>query len=203
MGSGRPAHPTIFVFLGAGPAAAFADDNIVGWTSSGTTTFRTRSRPVANRQVPRTDTFNSHPMIGGTTPEPTSTARSTRQHLQIVSTTVLAGVTYTLDVDLGFEQDGARSASVYLIVDGQSGRSSDPTGVLRSDPDADAGHGNWYDFQASYTATGADADDPITIVLSSHYRQHDAGSGYFGDVRLDGLIARFGSRPRRSPRLGR
>ena len=42
--------------------------------------------------------------------------------------------------------------------------------------------GNWYDFEASYTATSADADGSIEILLSS--LTNGAGYGFFGNVRL-------------------
>lgn len=42
--------------------------------------------------------------------------------------------------------------------------------------------GNWYDFQASYTATNGDAGKPIEILLSS--LTHGFGFALFGNVRL-------------------
>ena len=49
--------------------------------------------------------------------------------------------------------------------------------------------GNWYDFQASYTATNADAGDPIEILLSS-LTGNATPTGWFADVRLtDSLVA--------------
>ena len=42
--------------------------------------------------------------------------------------------------------------------------------------------GNWYDFEASYTATAADAGAPIDIVLWS--LNNGKGFSYFGNVRL-------------------
>jgi hypothetical protein len=47
--------------------------------------------------------------------------------------------------------------------------------------------GNWYDFEASYTPTAADAGAPIEILLSSF--TNGFGWGYFGNVRLtDNLV---------------
>ena len=43
--------------------------------------------------------------------------------------------------------------------------------------------GNWYDFQASYTATNADAGGPIEILLSS-LTGNATPTGWFADVRL-------------------
>ena len=42
--------------------------------------------------------------------------------------------------------------------------------------------GNWYDFEASYTATAADAGGPIEILLSSV--NNGNGFAFFGNVRL-------------------
>ena len=43
-------------------------------------------------------------------------------------------------------------------------------------------NGNWYDFEASYTPTSADADGSIEILLSS--LTNGAGYGFFGNVQL-------------------
>jgi hypothetical protein len=45
------------------------------------------------------------------------------------------------------------------------------------------GSGNWYDFQTSYTATSADAGDPIEILLSS-LTGDATPTAWFADVRL-------------------
>jgi len=55
-------------------------------------------------------------------------------------------------------------------------------GGLGPDPEPDAGDWNWYDFEASYTATAADAGDPIEIFLSS--LNNGQGFTYWADVRL-------------------
>jgi hypothetical protein len=50
------------------------------------------------------------------------------------------------------------------------------------------GSGNFYDFQTSYTATSAEAGDPIEILLSS-ITGNTTPTAYFADVRLtDSLV---------------
>jgi hypothetical protein len=91
-------------------------------------------------------------------------------------------VTYTLDVDLGFGKLNLDGASVDLIVGGNKVLAT----PLPSDKLTQAQmqfSGNWYDFQASYTATNADAGDPIEILLSS-LTGNAALTGWFADVRL-------------------
>jgi hypothetical protein len=159
------------------PGCAFSDSAVVGWTDS-VTQYTTHANEgqwqIGN--VPSVNSFNSDPTPGETIVLRAINATAS----QIVSTTATAGVTYTLDVDLGFmttQPDNA--SSVYLIVNGNQ--------VLAT-PLASYGltktqmqyTGNWYDFEASYTATKADAGRPIEILLSSTGGQW----GMFGDVRL-------------------
>ena len=120
-------------------------------------------------------------MINATTPEPIVARAINASFWQTVSTPAVAGATYTLDVDLGFAKPAPDEASVFLEVGGHQ--------VLAT-PFASYGlnqgqmqfTGNWYDFQASYTATSADAGDPIEILLSS--MTNGNGYGFFADVRL-------------------
>ena len=65
-----------------------------------------------------TTDFNSDPLINGTTPEPIVVRDLDATISQVVSTTAVAGVTYTLDVDLGFEKTNLDLGSVFLIVNG-------------------------------------------------------------------------------------
>ncbi|HWY84452.1 MAG TPA: PEP-CTERM sorting domain-containing protein [Roseiarcus sp.] len=165
-----------------GTACAFSDSATVGWTQS--VTMYTRSADAGQWQtgVPQnTITFNSDPMINATTPEPIVLRAINATASQVVSTTAVAGVTYTLDVDLGFAITQLDNASVFLIVDGHK--------VLATASPSDGltlkqmqGTGNWYDFEASYTATAADVDAPIEILLSS--LTNGMGWGFFGNVRL-------------------
>lgn len=181
--------PTGFSYqVGCGTGCAFADLPIVGWTSSVT---RSASGDSGQWQIGQTgqltDTFNSDPLEGGTTPELVVVRAINATVSQIVSTTAVPGVTYTLDVDLGFEKTAPDAAWVDLIVDGN---------VVLATPLASYGltqkqmqeTGNWYDFEASYTATNADADGSIEILLSS--QTNGNGFGFFGNVQLtDSLTA--------------
>jgi hypothetical protein len=180
-----PGAPNPYLFFSCGGTCRFADDNVVGWTSSGT--FDT-PHGILSGQVKigdQTNTFNSPPIIAGTaTPEPIVERDINATISQVVSTTALAGVTYTLDVDLGFAL-GARQdlGSVYLVVGGHQSLVATPLpsyGLTRAQMQ---GSGNWYDFETSYTANAADAGDPITIVLSS-LTGNATPTAYFADVRL-------------------
>jgi PEP-CTERM motif len=86
-----------------------------------------------------------------------------------------------LNVDLGFAKTQLDNASVFLIVDGHKVLAN----PLPSDGKTRAqmqNSGNWFDFEASYTATAADAGAPIEILLSS--LTNGMGWGFFGNVRL-------------------
>jgi hypothetical protein len=170
--------------LGCGTGCAFADKTVVGWTSSVT---RSASGDSGQWQIGQTtNNFNGDPLIDGTTPEPIVVRAINATVSQTVSTEAVAGATYTLNVDLGFEKTAPDAASVYLIVDGHQ--------VLATPLASDGltqkqmqGTGNWYDFEASYTATNADAGASIEILLSS--QNHGDGFGFFGDVRLADSVA--------------
>jgi hypothetical protein len=107
-----------FKFCGTGGCSSFADNNIVGWTSSLTRSALGNSGQYQTGVPQNTTDFNSDPMIDPTTPEPIVVRDQNATISQVVSTTAVAGVTYTLDVDLGFEKTNLDDASVYLIVDG-------------------------------------------------------------------------------------
>ena len=178
-----PGTPNPYLYFSCGGTCRFADDNVVGWTSSETYDLpHALSGQVQSGNSPN---FNSPPIIAGTsTPEPIVERAINAVISQVVSTTALAGVTYTLDVDLGFGTDGRQDlASVYLMVGNNQSPVAIPLpsyGLTRAQMQ---GTGNWYDFQTSYTATGADAGDPITIVLSS-ITGNTTPTAYFADVRL-------------------
>ncbi len=120
-------------------------------------------------------------MIGGTTPEPIVARVINATESQVVSTKAVAGVTYTLNVDLGFDITHTDNASIILEVDGHQvlANAAPSDGLTRAQMQLS---GNWYDFVASYTATAADAGAPIEILLSS--MTNGIGWGWFGDVRL-------------------
>jgi hypothetical protein len=86
---------------------------------------------------------------------------------QTVTTTVIAGMTYTLMVDVGFRKDLAAPGSVMLDIG--SGPSTIQVLATGSNP----GAGNWATFTATFTATAADVGDALTIVLSSLSAQGD------------------------------
>ena len=173
---------TYLNFKTCGTGCAFSDSATVGWTQSVTTYTRTADAGQWQTGVPQTTTaFNSDPMINGTTPEPIVLRAINATAYQIVSTPIVAGVTYTLDVDLGFEKTDYDEASVFLIVDGHQVKRT-PLASYNLTQDQMQKTGNWYDFEASYTATSADANGSIEILLSS--LTNGKGFGYFGDVRL-------------------
>jgi hapalindole biogenesis HpiC1 cyclase-like protein/PEP-CTERM motif-containing protein len=184
VGPGAP-HPYLFFSCGAG--CAFADDNIVGWTSSGTFQRGILSGQWQIGQV--ANVFNSPPIIAGTTSAEPIVVRDINATIsQIVSTTALAGVTYTLDVDLGFAKLAPDDASVDLIVGGNKVLAT-PLASYNLTQKQMQDSGNWYDFQASYTATNADAGHGIEILLSS-LTGNATPTGWFADVRLtDSLIS--------------
>jgi PEP-CTERM motif len=186
-----PAGQTAATYLnfGCGPsgptryACAFADNTVVGWDQSATfseanDTFSGQWQ-IGYPQV--TNAFNSEPLIDGTTPEPIVLREQNVTTTQTVSTTAVAGVTYTLDVDLGFESVAPDDGSVDLIVNGHSVLAT-PLASYHETQAQFQGSGGWYDFEASYTATSADAGEPIEILLSS--LTHGVGFAFFGDVRL-------------------
>jgi PEP-CTERM motif len=171
--------PATFFQVGCGTGCAFADKPIVGWTSSVTRSATGDSGQWQIGQV--TNNFNSDPMINASTPEPIVVRAINATVSQVVSTDAVAGVTYTLDVDLGFEKTAPDAASVDLIVDGHQVLAS-PLASYHLTQKQMQETGNWYDFEASYTATKADAGAPIEILLSS--LTNGNGFGFFGDVRL-------------------
>ena len=175
-----------FFQVGCGPGCAFADKPVVGWTASAT--FQTGALSGQWQIGTATTAFNGPPIIGGTPANPIVEPIVERDInatiSQVVSTTALAGVTYTLDVDLGFNL-GTRPdlASVFLVVGGHQSAAATPLpsyGLTRAQMQ---GSGNWYDFQTSYTATSADAGDPIEILLSS-LTGDSTPTAWFADVRL-------------------
>lgn len=95
---------------------------------------------------------------------------------QTVAATAQPGVTYTLQVDLGFRTDITDSGTVTLWVGGNQV-------IASGTPEQESG--NWVDYIASYTATAADIGDPIMIVLSNP----GTGQADFDDVRLSDNLA--------------
>jgi hypothetical protein len=168
--------------VACGTGCAFADKTVVGWTSSATRSAGANSGQWLIGQT--TNRFNGDPMIDATTPEPIVVRSQNASVSQVVSTTAVAGVTYTLNVDVGFAKDAVDKGFVELIVGNEKPVFATPlvpNQVMQNT-------GNWYDFEASYTATAADANAPIEIFLSSI--NNGQGFSYWGDVRLtDSLSA--------------
>jgi hypothetical protein len=183
VGGPHPVHP--YLFFGCGNGCGFADDNIVGWTSSGTFAPGIVSGQFQIGVLPNNPTgatpqtrFNADPMINATTPEPIVVRAQNASVSQIVSTKAVAGVTYTLDVDVGFAKDAVDMGKVELIVGNEKPVFATPL-VLNQTMQKT---GDWFDFEASYTATAADANAPIEIFLSS--LNNGQGFSYWGNVRL-------------------
>jgi hypothetical protein len=84
----------------------------------------------------------------------------------------VAGDTYTLMVDLLHRTDTAMTGVIQLKVGGS---------VVATATGADAGPGTWSPWTATYTASGADAGQTLTILLTGGGAQAD-----FDNVRLDG-----------------
>jgi hypothetical protein len=176
---------TYLLFKTCGTGCAFADDNVVGWTASGTFSPGIVSGQWQIGSV--TNNFNGDPLINGTTPEPIVERAQNAALSQVVSTTAVAGVTYTLDVDLGFEKTNVDHGTIQLIVGNDASPLAIPLASLGLTENQMQETGNWYDFETSYTATAADAGAPIEIVLSSE--NHGQGFAFFADVRLTDSLA--------------
>jgi hypothetical protein len=167
--------------VACGTGCAFADKPVVGWTSSAT---RSQGANSGQWQIGQTtNRFNGDPMINATTPEPIVVRSQNASVSQVVSnTTAVAGVTYTLDVAVGFAKDAVDKGFVELIVGNDKPVFATPLASLNLTQNQMQETGNWYDFEASYTATAADAGDPIEIFLSSI--NNGQGFAYWGNVRL-------------------
>jgi hypothetical protein len=171
-----PGTPNPYLYFSCGGTCRFADDNVVGWNSSDT--YSLPHALSGQEQIGNSTNFNAPP------PEPFVERDINAVISQVVSTTALAGVTYTLDVDLGFGLDKRPDdASVYLMVGNNQSPVAIPLPSYGLTQAQMQGTGNFYDFQTSYTATAADMGKPITIVLSS-ITGNTTPTAYFADVRL-------------------
>ena len=135
-----PGTPYPYLYLSCGGTCRFTDANVVGWTSSGT---YDEAHGIVSGQWQigdQTDFFNGPPIIAGTsTPEPIVVRDINATISQVVSTTALAGVTYTLDVDLGFNLGPRQDLGDVCWSSGPSVAGGDPAAVRRPDAGADAG----------------------------------------------------------------
>jgi hypothetical protein len=176
------------------PGCQFADKPVVGWTASGTFAKGIVSGQYQIGDLPNFRFNEDPPFTGPITPPPPPPTVERAQNAsisQIVGPTAVAGVTYTLDVDLGFAKDAEDKALVSIVIGKDSSALAIPLGSdTLTAPAIDAKMqetGNFYDFETSYTATAADAGDPIEILLSS--LNSGQGFSYFADVRLTDSLA--------------
>jgi hypothetical protein len=141
-------------FGGCGPGCSYSSgDPIPGWTSAGSFGQFQPGPGAGNFAY-----FNS-------VPDGITVAYSNGGTIsQTVGALAQAGVTYTLQVDLGFRKDIGDPGIVELLV---GANTIVATGILAQ------GSGDWETYTASYTATGADANAPIEILLSTPGAQGD------------------------------
>jgi hypothetical protein len=158
-----------------GPGCAFADNVVFGWVSG---VLLARTALSGQWQIGQaTNVFNT-----GASPEPIVLRDiNTTVSQTITGVTAQAGVTYTLNIDLGFDKGQADLGNAELWIGGKEAIASPAAG----DPALLAMQysGNFYDYVASYTATSADAGDAIEIILSSLTGQTNFAAWY-ADVRL-------------------
>lgn len=99
---------------------------------------------------------------------PTSAHTTTGCIWQVLPVTVQAGVTYTLQADVGWRKDAGPVGLVRLVVNG-----------VFYDGAGTAVFGGWAPHTATYVARAEDVGQPITICLSSVTNQ-----GNFDNVRM-------------------
>ena len=108
-----------YLFFGCpGTGCRFADDDVVGWTSSSTFApgaFSGQWQIGAITGPAPSTRFIADPIFNGT-PEPIVLRSQGASISQVVSTTATPGVTYTLDVDVGFSLLEVDKGLVELIV---------------------------------------------------------------------------------------
>jgi hypothetical protein len=99
---------------------------------------------------------------------------------QTVAATVIPGIIYTLQVDLGWRNDmGAFSSGADLLINGIQYVATGSTPV----------QGHWSTFTVTYTGRAADAGDPITIQLVNT----GLAQANFDNVRLSDNIPEPGT----------
>lgn len=153
--------------VGAGCSYSEGSGAIPAWTSSSSS-----GEFIPGTQVGNFFAFNTIP--NGTTVAFANTATIS----QTVGATVQVGVTYTLQIDLGWRNDmSAFTGMADLLVNGKQYVATGAAPV----------QGNWSEFTATYTGLAADAGDPITIQLNS--TGSFAQQADFDDVLLNSNIA--------------
>jgi PEP-CTERM motif len=135
---------------GCAPGCSFSVGNIPGWNVTGS----------SGQFIPGATTayFNSVP--DGVTVAYTNGGTIS----QIVGAAAQAGQTYTLQVALGLRSDNIPEPGFIELIVGT--HTVQATGNFPT-------IGNWSTYTATYTATSADADKPIEILLSSASSQGD------------------------------
>ena len=152
--------PAGLPFVGCGAGCSFSNDVIPGWINSRADSGQFRPGPAAGAF-----TYFNYVPDGLTVAYTNGSGIS-----QTVGITAVAGVTYTLSVQLGFRKDITDTSPVSLLV-GAGGAFATGTPLQFS--------GDWSTYTATYTATAADAGGAITILLGPSGAQGD-----FDDVRL-------------------
>lgn len=154
--------PTGGLPFGANEGLFSIDTGIPGWTTTGDGENGEWRPSGAPFNVPPPDGTTVAYTNGGTI-------------AQTVGVLARAGETYILQVDLGFRQDCCISTGATIALDVGS------HAVLATGTPSFGG-GDWANYTATYTATAADANAPISIVLASSVDQGD-----FDNVRLAGV----------------
>jgi hypothetical protein len=146
-------------FDGCGTGCSYSSGAIPGWTESGDAgQFQPGAVPNAY--------YNS-------IPDGITVAYANLGSIsQIVGATAQAGVTYTLQVDVGFRKDIDADGFVDLAV---GGHTIAATGTFLNES------GDWFTYTASYKATALDIGAPITITLGN---TDSEAQGAWDNVRL-------------------
>ena len=169
-----------YLFFSCGANCAFADDTAIGWNSTGT--FDTAHGIVSGQWLTGVDhgvhnAFLTSPSNG----EPIVFRDINDVTSQIVTATALPGVTYTLDVEMGFDIGHKDLGQIQLWVGGHEVFA----GPASNDPLQKSG--GWENFEVSYTAGAGDIGDPIKIALSS-LTGDATPTAWFANVRLSDSI---------------
>jgi len=149
-----------------GAECTFRVGSIPGWSNGGDSGQIQLNTAVNSSEFNYVADETQYAWIGGTA-GPIS---------QTVSALALAGTTYTLQVDVGFRKDIFQNSTVTLIVGSN-------TILAIGIPQEFSG--NWSNYTASYTATGLDASQPISISLAVGPATAQSD---FDNVRLDATV---------------
>jgi hypothetical protein len=143
----------------SGTGCDFSVGAIPGWTNSGDSgQFHPGNNTIYFNSIPDGNTVAYSNNAGGVIS-------------QSVGTVAAANTAYTLQVDLGFRNDGLDSLGIAQLLIG--GAPINATGVAPT-------IGNWSTFTATYNSVAADIGKTLTIQLIATGSQSD-----FDNVRLD------------------